>query len=632
MAAMETRSCLLCVPLVLAPACGSTAPATDSPASHALAVPADLAPDAARIADDVRWLADDAREGRRAGSPGERAASLWLAARLESLGVEPAGTDGFLQPFEVPLPAEDGGGSTLALVSPDGAPARVFEGADELVPLFCSSGSGAEGETVFVGYGIAASELGRDDYGGRDVGGRVVIVLRGTPPEEPGAAPAAEPVSAAASPHGGGAGASGSKWGSFGSLFHKVMEAKRRGAAAVLVANHGPESATLLPFDAGQTAEANLPALMVSPAVAAALVPGFDEVVAALDRGESAAPIDGPRVELRADVLREVGVATNVLGRVRGARDDRTVVIGAHFDHLGRGGPGSLERTARREIHNGADDNASGTAAVLEIARCLAGGEAPQGDVVIALWSGEELGLLGSAHWIEAPTQAREGLRANLNLDMVGRAGDGRLDVLGAGTAEPFADWLAAGGPRAGLTLSVNASGQGVGGSDHQSFLRDGIPALHFFSGVHPDYHKPSDDADKVEADGAARVAALVLELVHEIQRAPALAFVEPPAPTTPQASSASGGFRTRFGSVPEYSYTGKGLLLAGTSSGGPAERAGLLEGDVLVRIDDVVIEGIGDFMYVLNSHKPGDVVLVHYVRDGEEREVRVTLDSNELQ
>jgi hypothetical protein len=452
-----------------------------------------------------------------------------------------------------------------------------------------------------------------------------VVLLRGTPPEEPGAVP--EGAAAAADPHGGGG--SSSKWGSFGSLFHKVMEAKRRGAVAVLVANHGPEAASLLPFDAGQTAEANLPALMVTSEVAALLVPRYGGAVERLDAGEAAGPIDGVRVELRADVIRETGIASNVLGRIAGRHPDRTVVIGAHFDHLGRGGPGSLERKTRNEIHNGADDNASGTATVLEVARCLAARGEPEGDVVLALWSGEELGLLGSAHWLDAPTLARDGLRANLNLDLVGRAGDGHLEVLGAGTAEPFARWLEAGGPRAKLSLSANASGQGVGGSDHQSFLRERIPALHLFSGVHPDYHKPSDDADKVEADGAARVAVLVLDLVDRIQDEPTLAFVEPPAPATPQVS---GGFRTRFGSVPEYSYTGKGLLLAGTSSGGPAERAGLLAGDVLVRIDDVVIEGIGDFMYVLNSHKPGDVVLVHYTRDGEEREVRVTLDSNEVQ
>jgi len=624
MAAMKMRLLSILPALLLAPSCVASrvAPAVETESPN-------LRPLAERIAADVQWLADDAREGRRAGSPGERESAEWIAARLAGLGLEPAGSEGYLQPFEVPLPARDGGSSAIALVSAQGDPERIYEGEESLVPLFCSSGTGALGEVLFAGYGIASAELGRDDYGGRDVTGKIVMVLRGTPPEDLHAEVAVAAESPLANPHGAAGAAAGSKWGSFGSLFHKVMEAKRRGAAAVLVSNHGPQAEGLLPFDAGQTAEANLPALMITPEVASALVPGFAELVLSLDQGETVAPVGGARVKLHAHVIRETGVAANVLGVLRGKRADRTLVIGAHFDHLGRGGPGSLARDALNEIHNGADDNASGTATVLEIARCLAARGEPEGDVVVALWSGEELGLLGSEHWLEAPTAPLGALRANLNLDMVGRAGDGHLDVLGAGTAQDFEAWLAREGPRAELALSVNASGQGVGGSDHQSFLRNRIPALHFFSGVHEDYHKPSDDADKVEVDGARRVAELVLSLAEEIQGAESLAFVEPPAPTTPQAS---GGFRTRFGSVPEYSYTGKGLLLAGTSGGGPAERAGLLKGDVIVRIDDVGIEGIGDFMYVLNAHKPGDVVLVHYTREGEEREVRVTLDSNEVQ
>ena len=153
----------------------------------------------------------------------------------------------------------------------------------------------------------------------------------------------------------------------------------------------------------------------------------------------------------------------------------------------------------------------------------------------------------------------------------VGRAGDGKLDVLGAGTAAPFAQMLAADGPRAGLELSVNASGQGIGGSDHQTFHKRKIPALHFFSGLHNDYHKPSDDFERFEAEGAARVATLVLALVKDIQTTPELAWVEPPPGSTPQAAA----FRTRFGSIPDYAWSGEGYRIDGVSAGGPAEHAG---------------------------------------------------------
>ena len=409
------------------------------------------------------------------------------------------------------------------------------------------------------------------------------------------------------------------------------MEAKRRGAVAVLIAVHpDQEEEPLLAFDAGRTAEANVPALMIKGTVTEALVPGYAGLVAELDLGHRVDRDDVParHARVQADVLRETGTAHNVLARLPGRRAERTLVVGAHFDHLGRGGPGSLARDSVGEIHNGADDNASGTAVVLEIARCLAAGPRPDGDVVFALWSAEELGLLGSEYWAEHPTVALADVRANLNLDMVGRADDGAVQVLGAGTSAELAAWLEEAGPRAGLELQVSLSGQGVGGSDHQTFLKREIPALHFFSGVHVDYHKPSDDADKFEADGARRVASLVLDLVTHMQAVPVLAYVAPP----PSDAAPRGGFRTRFGSVPEYSYQGEGLLLAGTSAGGPAERAGLLKGDILQAIDDLELEGIGDFMYALNAHKPGDVVLVRYLRDGEEREVLVTLESNQVE
>ncbi|NOT31313.1 MAG: M28 family peptidase, partial [Planctomycetes bacterium] len=284
-------------------------------------------------------------------------------------------------------------------------------------------------------------------------------------------------------------------------------------------------------------------------------------------------------------------------------------------------------------IHNGADDNASGTAVVLELARCLAASPRPACDVVLALWSGEELGLLGSEHWARNPSFALDTVAANLNLDMVGRGESGQLAVLGAGSAAEFSTLLAAAGARAGLALEISLSGQGVGGSDHQTFLKREIPALHFFTGLHADYHRPSDDSERFEATGAARVAALVLDLVQELgedfEAAGVLAFV-PPAKDAPSATP--GGFRTRFGSIPDYAYDGPGLRLDGTSPGGPAEKAGLLRGDVIVAFGAIEIGGMGDYMYALNAHKPGDVINVRFLRDGAEETAQVTLESNQVE
>ncbi|MAB81109.1 MAG: hypothetical protein CMJ89_17320 [Planctomycetes bacterium] len=582
-------------------------------------------PEPARLYSDVAWLADDAREGRRAGTRGELAAARWLAARLESLGTEPLGTQGFLQAFQVPLTPLDRGGSFLA--GEDGTGRTRFDDAENVVPLFCSGGAEAQGPLVFAGYGIAADDLGWNDYGDGSVEGAIVVVVRGTPPVERIAAATVEGETAE-NPHGS-APTQSSSWQGMGALFHKVIEAKRRGALAVVVAQHPTRLEPLPPFNSGRGAQANIPALMISAKVVEAFLPEYADLVGRLDRGDG---VERPRrvgaATVRADVVRESGTAYNVLARIPGRVPGRTVVVGAHFDHLGRGGPGSLAPQQQGQIHNGADDNASGTAVCLEIARILME-EKPAGDVVIALWSGEELGLLGSEYWARAPTLDLSVVSMNINLDMVGRAASGKLSVLGAGTAEDFEAWLDAAGPKAALELQVNLSGQGVGGSDHQTFIKRDIPALHLFTGLHSDYHRPSDDVEGFHAEGASQVASLTLDLLARAHATSEILWAEP---AVEAVASPRGGFRTRFGSIPDYAYDGTGLRLDGTSPGGPAEHAGLLRGDVIYSIDDVEIEGMGDFMYVLNAHKPGDVITVRYVRDGDRESVPLTLESTQAE
>jgi hypothetical protein len=601
--------------LPLAPAC-ATSPGPEGAA---------LAPEPLRISQDVRWLADDARSGRRAGTGGEEESARWLAQRLEALGLAPAGTEGFLQPFEVPLPVEDRGGSRIEARAED---QRVVVEGPGLVPLFCSSGGEAAGPLVFAGYGIADASLGRDDYAGLDVEGAIVMLVRGTPPDALLPKAAADET-ALENPHGA-ATPTVSGWGGAGALFQKIMEAKRRGARAVIVAQPPGHDDELLAFGEGGGAEARIPAFNVTALRAEELLPGYAERVARLDAGETSATGAARAASVVADVERERGSARNVLARVAGANPSRVVVIGAHFDHLGHGGPGSLAGVEQQgEVHNGADDNASGTAVVLELARILASGPQPACDVVLALWSGEELGLLGSEHWARNPTVPLDSVVANVNLDMVGRAESGKLAVLGAGSAREFSTLLATAGPRSGLELEVSLSGQGVGGSDHQTFLAREIPALHFFTGLHADYHRPSDDHERFEADGAARVTALVLDVLDDLCAAPELAFVAPPRSA---AGATPGGFKTRLGTLPDYAFDGVGLRITGTSPGGPAEKAGLLGGDVILSLGVVEIEGMAEYMYALNAHKPGDVVTVRYLRDGVEETCQVTLESSQVE
>lgn len=589
--------------------------------------------DAARLELDVRWLADDARAGRRAGTQEAEEAGKWLAVRLAEVGLEPAGEQGYLQKFEVALEPTDGGLSDVVLFSAGSAGADV-RGADEVSPLFCAERGRVEGPLVWCGYGIENADRGRDDFAGHDLRGAIAFLVRGAP-ELPADAPTA-PQANAADAHAVAAGAhdtsiaSGSEgWGASASIFVKVMNAKRHGAIGVVLAP-SPRGEAMLRFDAGHGARSGIPGVAVSAGAAEILVPGWKERLEGA--GAAGGENEDRRVAVFADIERDKGPAFNVLGRLPGRSHDRTVVVGAHYDHLGHGGSGSLAPDSGRQIHNGADDNASGTAAVLEIARLLAGGPQPACDVLFALWSGEEEGLLGSEHWAEHPTIPIASVTANLNLDMVGRAGNGKLQVLGAGTSPVFAAWMKPAGAESDLDLIVSVAGGALGGSsDHQTFLKRGIPALHLFSGLHADYHKPTDDVDKFEAEGTAKVAVLGADFARRMADAGRIAFVEPKVDKERQ-EQVKGGFRAWFGSIPSYSYDGEGVLIDGTSGGSPAERAGFLKGDILLAVGDVKIVNIYDFTYALNLYKPGDVVVVKFKRDGADQETKVTLSTRALQ
>jgi len=574
-----------------------------------------VGPDAARLAADVAWMADDAREGRRAGTAGEEATVEWLAARLETLGLEPAGVDGsWFQEFRVELPPEEQEGTAVW------AKGVEHSGEQSIRPLFCSvAGDLMCHPLVLCGYGVQDEERGWLDYGAAPAlpEGAVALVTRGLPRGAGGDDTDASQDDAT--------------WGFQGSLFHKVMVAKGFGASGVLIAQHPDDPSPPVGFDAGSGAVAGIPCAMISAGVAEVLAPGYGEVVRLMDGLERrVAPVVPPVVDVgfHVRVAREEGTARNVLARVPGGGGP-VVLLGAHLDHLGYGGPGSLA-VGVREIHNGADDNASGCAVLLEVARLLAASDQREGDIVFAFWSGEELGLLGSRHFARNPTLDLERVACNYNLDMVGRVGNGRLNVLGAGSSPAFEAWLAEAGPAAGLDLAVSLSAQGLGGSDHQVFLERETPVLHLFSGLHGDYHRPTDDAEDFDAEGAAKVTALVLDLVDRAQGA------ELPFSASEVEESGGGrdrvGFRVKFGTVPDYAWDGDGLKLAGTSPGSPAERAGMLPGDVLYEVGGMEIFTIHDFVHFLRIHKPGDVVRARFERGGEELETFVTLESRELE
>ncbi len=311
----------------------------------------------------------------------------------------------------------------------------------------------------------------------------------------------------------------------------------------------------------------------------------------------------------------------NVAGRVAGTGAE-WIVVGAHYDGLGVGKPGSGHAG---EVHPGADDNASGVAALVRIARATAALPAPERSVWFVAFSGEETGLLGSKHFVANPPAPLEGCAAMLNLDTVGRIEDDRVVVFGAGTAAEWKDLLTGVNYPFGFDLAWNEGG--VGASDHTPFFERGIPVLHFFSGAKPEYHRPGDRIELVDFERTATLADMVAELVaHLGGTAQRLEFRPAGAENLAKPPGSGGPRRVSFGSIPDFSRESGGILLSGVMPGSPAEAAGLAAGDLLVEMDGRAIDTIQDFQAVLAEHAPGDEVSIRFVRGGESREGKVTL------
>ena len=323
------------------------------------------------------------------------------------------------------------------------------------------------------------------------------------------------------------------------------------------------------------------------------------------------------------------GTGRNVLGRIPGADPalrGEVVVVGAHYDHLGDGGRGSLS-PGDRSVHNGADDNASGVAALLEVARRLKAGPAPARTVVFVAFTGEESGLLGSAHFAGSALLPLERTRAMLNMDMVGRLGAGPLIVYGTDTAD---EWNAVVEAAARAeSVATRTGGDGYGASDQTSFYARNVPVLHFFTNVHEDYHRPSDDWQKVDAAGVARVAAIVARVAADVAGRPSpLTFRRAAPPARAAAAPATPGYGAYLGSIPDFAPVERGVKLSGVRAGSPAEKAGIRAGDVVVKMGEMDVADLQGLTNALRAHKPGDVVQVTVLRDGQPITVTVTLST----
>jgi hypothetical protein len=560
-----------------------------------------------RLMADVKWLADPAREGRGMGTGGLVASGEYLERRYRELGLSPAGDGGtFRQPFLVTTGVDVRAETSLTLDDAVIAPGAI-------APVGYSSSGAAKGDVVLAGYGITATDLGVDDYAKLDVKGKIVLVRRFVPEGEKFSERDAQRR--------------------YGDIRHKAWTAREKGAKALIVVDaplppanvkgwKAPEEAPLPAPQPEGYGDAGLPVLIVKRAALAG----------ALEKLAKKVPV---RAELRVSLTPIQKETFNVAARlVAGApaaqRLPGVVVMGAHYDHLGYGGRDSLA-PGQREPHVGADDNASGTAALLEAARALVGrkGELRR-DVMFVSFSGEESGVLGSTHFTRTPPPgvAMADMVAMINMDMVGRLRENRLSVLGTDSADEWPPLVDAACAKARIACATG--GDGFGPSDQTPFYAAGVPVVQLFTGAHGDYHKPSDTADKINGAGAAQIAEMSSELAFTVAGRDARLSLKQARAPAPRGDVRS--FNASLGTIPDYAGPPagqRGVLLAGVRPGGAAEAGGLQRGDILVRLGTHEIGSVEDLMYVLNASRPGERVKVEVIRGGRELKLEVTFQES---
>ncbi|HEU5249984.1 MAG TPA: M20/M25/M40 family metallo-hydrolase, partial [Thermoanaerobaculia bacterium] len=567
---------------------------------------------AARFENDVRVLASDEMEGRGLGTRGIGRAADWIERQLKALRLEPAFAGSYRQPFPVKTGVRRAEGNELSGAS-----------ADEWTPLASSSSGVFDGELAFVGYGIEAAPLSYQELSPVNLRGKVALMLRYEPQEKDEASRFD--------------GRRPSRWSA---IRYKVHRAREAGAAAVafvtgplqdaeqdrlpVLANDGPESA------------AGIPVIQVKRALASKWLSqaGIDllEFQKAVDQDlrprsvESVGVRVSGRVALDATYAETANVAAKLPGK--GSLANEVIVIGAHYDHLGWGGTGSM-RPNERAVHNGADDNASGTAAVLVAAerlKELVKSARNRRTVYFVLFSAEESGIAGSSYFVGHSPVPLEQIRAMVNLDMVGKLRDDQLIAFGAESAPEWAAALETAAKPLGLKLT--SKGDGYGPSDQTAFYASKIPVLHFFTGAHERYHTPEDDAGAIDFAGGGRVAEMTARMGEQL----ALGRLTPTyavAAAAPAMQGDSRGYGAYLGTIPDYRAMEDakgGVLLSDVRPGGPADRAGLRGGDRIVEMAGTKIENLYDMTFALQDNKPGQTIDVVVLRNGQRITLRATL------
>ena len=544
---------------------------TALPASvYAQEIPIDLSA-TKRMEQDLFFLSSDALKGRKPGTPEADVAREYIAGKMMAYGIEPMGENGYFQKFPVPeYAAVDYDATTLSVGN------AQLEGHVDFYPVSISCETGkAASKTVYVGYGITTEDGSYDDFKGLDVNGAIAVMNVSSPD--------------GIHPH--------SAYAAYHSLNERVASLVEKGAKGILLINPEGTASDTQEFFKSINAS-SLPVFFVR---------NEKWVNKLMKRAQ--------KTTMSVSISERFSDGYNVIGYIHNNKR-KTVVLGAHYDHLGMGGENSLYK-GPAAIHNGADDNGSGTTLLLEAMRYYAQRQDTNYNYLIQFYSAEELGLIGSKYWANNPTFPLKEVEYMINSDMVGRLRDNRLQLSGTGTAVEWDEILDT--PIHGLDIKKDPAG--VGPSDQTSFYYKDLPVLHLFTGTHDDYHKPTDDADKINYKGMAKLASLIYTITARTAYYENVTFQK----TTSSEQKTTPNFSVTLGVVPDYLFGGPGLRIDGATEGRPAANAGLKAGDVIMKIGAILIDDIYAYMTALGAFKKGDTTALVYVRDGEEVETEIT-------
>ncbi len=518
-----------------------------------------------RIQSHVNYLASDRLEGRGTGSPGEKLSAEYIAKQFKKSKVSPKGENGgYFQEFDITTLRMAKDSTALSF---NGLPLKLFS---DFYPLsFSSNRKTVESKIEVVGYGISAPELNYDDYSGKDIKGKVVVINISTPDSQQ----------------------AHSKYINYLSLESRVKTAVKFGASGVIFINTGNSKDNPSGEMSKNIKPSAIPVFFLINSQYILYYPG------------------GLPVKMKADIFSISATAHNVVA-FKNNKAKHTVIIGAHHDHLGFGEIKGSREPESNAIHNGADDNASGTSALIELSKLLKKKKYKKFNYLFIAFSGEEMGLLGSKYFVENPTIDLDNATFMINMDMVGRLKETLL-IYGTGTSPSWKDIINTISQDSSAIRKIKTSESGIGSSDHTSFYLDSIPSLHFFTGQHDEYHKPSDDIALLNLNGEVKVIGKILQLIAITPSPNKLVFTK----TKDEDSRRS--FKVTLGIMPDYVYDSEGVKIDGVKDGKPAALAGLLKGDIIISLAGEKIPNIEAYMKILGKLDKGQNVEVIYIRNG---------------